>query len=179
MRSWRKYMFTGLETEVILVDIFIYHVWNIAYRINKLFGDVIENFSLVKNRCVMSKKKKSSQRLDAVGSASLKHNAVASVSHDRIRIQRVCLHLKPCIVSYSQEMSRICDWEHIWTSKSIISRLREKIILNLKLRRDTVCKLFDAIVYCMKYLYSLHERQWNVLKSHETIRNNIYMYVLM
>ena len=43
-----------------LVDIFIYHVWNIAYRIKKFFGDVIENFSWVKNRCVMNKKKTSS-----------------------------------------------------------------------------------------------------------------------
>ena len=49
MRSWRKYMFTGLESEVILVDIFIYHVWNISYRIKKLFPDDIENFSWVKN----------------------------------------------------------------------------------------------------------------------------------
>ena len=42
-------MFIGLESEVILVDIFIYHVSNISYRVKKLIPDVIENFSRVNN----------------------------------------------------------------------------------------------------------------------------------
>ena len=38
------------------------HVWNIGYRIDKLLGDVIENFSWVKKCYVMSKNKKSNWR---------------------------------------------------------------------------------------------------------------------
>ena len=71
------------------------HVWNIAYRIKKLLGHVIENFSRVKNCYVMSKNKKCSQR---------PWNVMRLLASRRLAM--LFLHLKPCVVVYSQEMSR-------------------------------------------------------------------------
>ena len=85
------------------------YVWNIVYCIKKLLRDVIKNVSWVKNYYVMNKNKKYSRRL---GDA-LKCDAIVSVSNGRIRIPMLFLHLKPCIVVYSQELSRLCNWEHI------------------------------------------------------------------
>ena len=72
------------------------HVWNIAYRIDKLLGDVIENFSWVKKCYVMSKNKKSSWRW---GDPWNVMRLLAS------RMAEYELHLKHCVVVYSQELN--------------------------------------------------------------------------
>ena len=68
------------------------------------------------------------------------------------------LHLKPCVVVYSQEMSGICNWEYIWRTKSTISQLRDEYYAEVE-KRHSVCKLFVVIVKNLKDLYSQIERR--------------------
>ena len=136
------------------------HVWNIVYCIDKLLGDVIENFSWAKKCYVMSKNKKSSWRWGDPWNVM----RLLAPRNGRIRIPMLFLHLKPCEVVYSQEMSRICNWEHIWSIKSTISQTRDENYAEVQ-KRSTVYKIFVVIVYCMKYLYIFTE--WKAMKRLE------------
>ena len=133
------------------------HVWNIVYRIKKLLEDVIENFSWLKNCYVMSKNKKSSWRW---GDPWNVMRLLASRNgRIRIRIPMLFLHLKPCAVVYSQEMSRICNWEHIWSTKGTISQLRDENYAELSW--EWHCLLHERFIFTEWKAMKRLEKPWN------------------